>query len=240
MLKVVSSCLCSFLWQDFLPFSSLLKDCNFHFTCAMASGSITDSIFCFSMAESVIILPAFGVQLETQYRRFSILEWMWSFKSLLWLLQRNFIIYLVAFGKFIFKRLACHLKTYILTIIFQQIYFKNTILYSVFATMPCYPLVINTKHQVFFPWFLIWEISDTALFSNSGRVIRHFVPISKILKPVLNECVTPVTCYWSLALIIRGEEQLMLVFKVLCLIYSYYCQISMLFALANTTLSQTV
>ncbi|KAL3527304.1 hypothetical protein ACH5RR_011960 [Cinchona calisaya] len=50
---------------------------------------------------------------------------------------------------------------------------------------------------------------------GSGRTIRRFVPISKILKPVLNECVTPVTCYWSLALIIRGEEQLMLVFKEL-------------------------
>ncbi|KAL3525171.1 hypothetical protein ACH5RR_013543 [Cinchona calisaya] len=51
---------------------------------------------------------------------------------------------------------------------------------------------------------------------GSGRTIRHFVPISKILKPVLNECVTPVTCYWSLALIIRGEEELILVFKDIC------------------------
>ncbi|KAI5683952.1 hypothetical protein M9H77_05180 [Catharanthus roseus] len=51
---------------------------------------------------------------------------------------------------------------------------------------------------------------------GSGRTVRHFVPISKILKPVINECVTPVTCYWSLALIIRGEEELMLVFKELC------------------------
>ncbi|KAF8377453.1 hypothetical protein HHK36_030830 [Tetracentron sinense] len=49
---------------------------------------------------------------------------------------------------------------------------------------------------------------------GSGRIIRRFVPIGKILKPVLNECVTPVTCYWSLALIIHGEEELMLVFKV--------------------------
>ncbi|CAI9110479.1 OLC1v1010514C1 [Oldenlandia corymbosa var. corymbosa] len=50
---------------------------------------------------------------------------------------------------------------------------------------------------------------------RSGRSIRRFVPVSKILKPVLNECVTPVTCYWSLALIIRGEEELLLVFKEL-------------------------
>ncbi|KAH9619508.1 hypothetical protein KSS87_015654 [Heliosperma pusillum] len=48
---------------------------------------------------------------------------------------------------------------------------------------------------------------------RSGRVVRCFVPIDNILKPVLNECVTPVTCYWSLALILREEEKLTLVFK---------------------------
>ncbi|KAL8523218.1 hypothetical protein ACS0TY_013258 [Phlomoides rotata] len=48
---------------------------------------------------------------------------------------------------------------------------------------------------------------------QSGKTLRQFVPIGKILKPVLNECVTPVTCYWSLSLILRGEEQLLLVFK---------------------------
>ncbi|KAL0354270.1 UNVERIFIED_CONTAM: hypothetical protein Sangu_1008300 [Sesamum angustifolium] len=50
---------------------------------------------------------------------------------------------------------------------------------------------------------------------RSGRTVRHFVPIGKILKPVLNECVTPVTCYWSLSLILRGEEELLLVLKEL-------------------------
>ncbi|XP_008809982.2 uncharacterized protein LOC103721509 [Phoenix dactylifera] len=49
----------------------------------------------------------------------------------------------------------------------------------------------------------------------SGRVIHRFVPIGKILRPVLNECVTPVTCYWSLALMLRGEENLLLVFQEL-------------------------
>ncbi|CAL9123304.1 unnamed protein product [Musa textilis] len=49
----------------------------------------------------------------------------------------------------------------------------------------------------------------------SGRVIRRFIPISKILKPVLNECVTPVTCHWSLALILRDEDELTLVFQKL-------------------------
>ncbi|XP_031093810.1 uncharacterized protein LOC115998379 isoform X3 [Ipomoea triloba] len=50
---------------------------------------------------------------------------------------------------------------------------------------------------------------------RSGRITRRFVASSKILKPVLNECVTPVTCYWSLSLIIHGEEQLLVVFKEL-------------------------
>ncbi|KAF8704880.1 hypothetical protein HU200_031120 [Digitaria exilis] len=49
----------------------------------------------------------------------------------------------------------------------------------------------------------------------SGRVRRKFVPIGKILKQVLNECVTPVTCYWSLALLLRDEYELMLVFMKL-------------------------
>ncbi|XP_048334564.2 uncharacterized protein LOC107409703 [Ziziphus jujuba] len=49
----------------------------------------------------------------------------------------------------------------------------------------------------------------------SGKVSREFVPVDKILKPVLLECVTPVTCYWSLSLIVRGEEELESVFKEL-------------------------
>ncbi|KAI5005061.1 hypothetical protein ZWY2020_032304 [Hordeum vulgare] len=49
----------------------------------------------------------------------------------------------------------------------------------------------------------------------SGRVHRKFVPVGNILKPVLNECVTPVTCYWSLALLLRDEDETMLVFQKL-------------------------
>ncbi|ONK62641.1 uncharacterized protein A4U43_C07F6300 [Asparagus officinalis] len=49
----------------------------------------------------------------------------------------------------------------------------------------------------------------------SGRISCRFVPIRKILRPVLNECVTPVTCYWSLALIQHEEESLFLVFQEL-------------------------
>uniref|UniRef100_A0A7N0URL5 Phosphatidylinositol N-acetylglucosaminyltransferase subunit H conserved domain-containing protein n=1 Tax=Kalanchoe fedtschenkoi TaxID=63787 RepID=A0A7N0URL5_KALFE len=47
------------------------------------------------------------------------------------------------------------------------------------------------------------------------KVVRRFVPIGKILQPILNECVTPMTCYWSLSMIVRGEEGLLLVFKEL-------------------------
>ncbi|KAG2586808.1 uncharacterized protein LOC120676870 [Panicum virgatum] len=49
----------------------------------------------------------------------------------------------------------------------------------------------------------------------SGRVHRKFVPTGKILRPVLSECVTPFTFYWSLALLLRDEYGLMLVFKKL-------------------------
>lgn len=48
---------------------------------------------------------------------------------------------------------------------------------------------------------------------GSGRIRRCFIPISKILKPVLNECVTPVTCYWCLCLLVSDEDELTLVFK---------------------------
>ncbi|KAL8243442.1 hypothetical protein R6Q59_009700 [Mikania micrantha] len=48
---------------------------------------------------------------------------------------------------------------------------------------------------------------------GSGKIIRRFIPVSKILKPVLNEHVTPVTCCWCLSLLIRDENELTLVFK---------------------------
>lgn len=48
----------------------------------------------------------------------------------------------------------------------------------------------------------------------SGEVIRSFVPVDKILKPVLLECLTPVTCYWTLSLIVCEESEMVLVFKV--------------------------
>ncbi|PON82742.1 GPI-GlcNAc transferase complex, PIG-H component, conserved domain containing protein [Trema orientale] len=46
-----------------------------------------------------------------------------------------------------------------------------------------------------------------------GKISRRFIPVDKILKPLLLECVTPVTCYWNLSLIVRGEPELISVFK---------------------------
>ncbi|XP_027360954.1 uncharacterized protein LOC113869043 isoform X2 [Abrus precatorius] len=47
----------------------------------------------------------------------------------------------------------------------------------------------------------------------SGKITRCFVPIDKILKPILLECVTPMTCYWTLSLIVREKSEMVLVFK---------------------------
>nr|KAJ0195319.1 hypothetical protein LSAT_V11C700359070 [Lactuca sativa] len=49
------------------------------------------------------------------------------------------------------------------------------------------------------------------LETHYGR--RCFIPVSKILKPVLNEHVTPVTCWWCLSLLLRDQDELTLVFK---------------------------
>ncbi|KAL3624473.1 hypothetical protein CASFOL_031141 [Castilleja foliolosa] len=70
---------------------------------------------------------------------------------------------------------------------------------------------VEKESIVIFPRFGV-QLETTY---RSGKTIRHFVPIGKILKPVLNECVTPVSCYWSLSLILRGEDELLLVVKEL-------------------------
>ncbi|KAL5202341.1 hypothetical protein ABZP36_013293 [Zizania latifolia] len=79
----------------------------------------------------------------------------------------------------------------------------------------------------------------------SGKVHRRFVPIGKILKPLLNECVTPVTCYWSLALLLRDEEELMLVFqkshppvKMLVPVWKALCKFLNSEYLANSSVSK--
>ncbi|KAI4990575.1 hypothetical protein ZWY2020_038938 [Hordeum vulgare] len=47
----------------------------------------------------------------------------------------------------------------------------------------------------------------TYVILHIGRVHCRFVNINKIIKSVLNECVTPVTCYWSLALLLHDEDE---------------------------------
>lgn len=48
---------------------------------------------------------------------------------------------------------------------------------------------------------------------KSGKVSRRFVPIGDILAAVINEAVTPFTCYSYLALVLRDERKLALVFQ---------------------------
>ncbi|KAG7540254.1 GPI-GlcNAc transferase complex PIG-H component conserved domain [Arabidopsis thaliana x Arabidopsis arenosa] len=70
---------------------------------------------------------------------------------------------------------------------------------------------VNKESVIIMPTFGI-QLETQYL---SGKTVSRFIPIGKILKPVLVECVTPITCYWSLSLFLRGEEQLTLVFKEL-------------------------
>ncbi|XP_059645658.1 uncharacterized protein LOC132287155 [Cornus florida] len=84
-----------------------------------------------------------------------------------------------------------------------------SILFSGFIVKQFLRKPIEKESVIIFPAFGVQLETQY----GSGRTIRRFVPIGKILKPVLNECVTPVTCYWCLSLIVRGEEELMLVFK---------------------------
>ncbi|XP_034916285.1 uncharacterized protein [Populus alba] len=80
---------------------------------------------------------------------------------------------------------------------------------------PCQSNVLESCHEresvVVIPTFGVQlEAHDV-----SGRIVHRFIPICKILKPVLLECASPVTCYWSLSLLLRGEAELVLVFKEL-------------------------
>ncbi|KAJ7517682.1 hypothetical protein O6H91_21G035100 [Diphasiastrum complanatum] len=48
---------------------------------------------------------------------------------------------------------------------------------------------------------------------HSGKVMRRFLPMQKILAAVINEAVTPTTCYFYLALLVREKSELTLVFQ---------------------------
>jgi hypothetical protein len=45
-------------------------------------------------------------------------------------------------------------------------------------------------------------------------VLRRFVPLKQILAAVINEAVTPTSCYYYLALLLRDDSKLVLAFKV--------------------------
>lgn len=47
----------------------------------------------------------------------------------------------------------------------------------------------------------------------SKKVDRRFVSLDRILAPVINEAVTPVTCYFYLALILQDEKDMLLAFE---------------------------
>lgn len=49
----------------------------------------------------------------------------------------------------------------------------------------------------------------------SGKVQRQFVPLKRILAAVINEAVTPTSCYYYLALLLRDDSKLVLAFKEL-------------------------
>ncbi|KAJ9184034.1 hypothetical protein P3X46_007818 [Hevea brasiliensis] len=86
--------------------------------------------------------------------------------------------------------------SFLLSAILVKLMFWKSVVKESVVVMPAFGVQLETHYR-------------------SGRIARRFVPIGKILKPVLLECVTPITCYWSLSLILRGEADLMLVFKEL-------------------------
>ncbi|CAH9105207.1 unnamed protein product [Cuscuta epithymum] len=106
------------------------------------------------------------------------------------------------------------LSAYICSLFVLQVRSSAALLYSflvVASLIWIYRKLVVRESVIIFPAFGV-QIETQY---QSGRIVRRFVPTCKIMKPVLNECVTPITCYWTLSLIIHGEEDLLLVFKVL-------------------------
>ncbi|KAM7519966.1 hypothetical protein LguiB_018928 [Lonicera macranthoides] len=94
------------------------------------------------------------------------------------------------------KSVTTFLWSLLLGAVFVKLFFRRSVEKESVIIMPSFGVQLETHYK-------------------SGRTSHQFIPISKILEAVLNECVTPVTCYWSLSLLVRGEEQLLLVFKEL-------------------------
>ncbi|CAD5166699.1 unnamed protein product [Musa acuminata subsp. malaccensis] len=86
-----------------------------------------------------------------------------------------------------------------LTITFYLIMMKDLCVSSIWKTLVCFLMAkvlhynpVKNESVVIMPAFGVQH--ETHYWS--GRVIRCFVPLSKILKPVLNEYVTPMTFFF--------------------------------------------
>ena len=105
----------------------------------------------------------------------------------------------------------------------------------------CEPVVshICAFSLFFITYYLVWSFSCYIAHVRfcfsvkwcSGKVQRQFVPLKQILAAVINEAVTPTSCYYYLALLIRDESKLVLAFKVCmishgsstCIIHNIVC-----------------
>ncbi|XP_004512272.1 uncharacterized protein [Cicer arietinum] len=104
--------------------------------------------------------------------------------------------------------LACAIYLYLLQEKSVSVVYYS-LLFDIFLVKLLLRNPVNKESVVIMPAFGV----QLETHYMSGKVIRCFVPIDKILKPVLLECVTPVTCYWTLSLIVREESEMVLVFK---------------------------
>uniref|UniRef100_A0A0E0MRU3 Phosphatidylinositol N-acetylglucosaminyltransferase subunit H conserved domain-containing protein n=1 Tax=Oryza rufipogon TaxID=4529 RepID=A0A0E0MRU3_ORYRU len=89
----------------------------------------------------------------------------------------------------------------------HEIYIKRSKFRVLFSYVGEIFLFANVLHALLLK---VVVLSDD---NPNGRVHRQFVPVGKLLKPVLNEHVTPITCYWSLVLLLHSEDKLVRVFK---------------------------
>ncbi|KAG5244385.1 phosphatidylinositol N-acetylglucosaminyltransferase [Salix suchowensis] len=106
---------------------------------------------------------------------------------------KGFFVYLSAL---IDKSIIILLWGFLMSVLLVKVMFWNRVMKESVVVMPTFGVQLETHYA-------------------SGRIVHRFIPIGKILKPVLLECVSPVTCYWSLSLLLHGEAELTLVLKEL-------------------------
>ncbi|KAF1873420.1 hypothetical protein Lal_00027458 [Lupinus albus] len=120
-------------------------------------------------------------------------------------IAKSLFVYILAF-----LVLSCSIYLYVLEEKSISLVFYS-LLFDIFLVKLLLGKPVKKESVVIMPAFGV----QLETHYMSGKVIRCFVPIDKILKPVLVECVTAVTCYWTLSLIVRGESEMVLVFKSL-------------------------